>query len=453
MHRSILLFLVLSSSLHTNSLLIQFKASVAKNDFDNAFRILEDHLESNNKESKENSNKLFSYYYFHRSLYEWKSGNLKIASINMDLALQNRPENIDLQKARAQLYLDSNQLDEAKQLIETFISKVNVNDRRNFNLKLARLLIKKEMLFEAVQTLQNHQIEFPKHLQALEELASLYMKLEQYQEAADIYKNLIDLNSSTKFREGLRKAKHGLEVSQRTVHSYSASFKIRIEGEHFEKHYPVIFEELENCSSKLNRIFSYEPRGLVNILFLNNVDFKKWNHLSNYVQGLSDGNSWQIRIPINRIQNFENKTLLINTIHHEYTHHLVRLITKGKGEIPTWFQEGLAKFFEPNRDYNNERALLRKLINKNLLFKAGQIPSYFGMHSKSYEAYIQSVSMIDFLESRRCLSHLIMSLSEFTEGTKFSDKLLEQCVMNEYQLTNQWKKWVYKKVMEKDSEY
>ena len=69
MHRSILLFLVLSSSLHTNSLLIQFKASVAKNDFDNAFRILEDHLESNNEESKENSNKLFSYYYFHRSLY------------------------------------------------------------------------------------------------------------------------------------------------------------------------------------------------------------------------------------------------------------------------------------------------------------------------------------------------------------------------------------------------
>ena len=168
----------------------------------------------------------------------------------------------------------------------------------------------------------------------------------------------------------MRKAKHGLEVSKRTVHSYSASFKIRIEGEHFEKHYPVIFEELENCSSKLNRIFSYEPRGLVNILFLNNVDFKKWNHLSNYVQGLSDGNSWQIRIPINRIQNFENKTLLINTIHHEYTHHLVRLITKRRGEIPTWFQEGLAKFFEPNRDYNNERTLLRKLINENLLFKA-----------------------------------------------------------------------------------
>ena len=168
---------------------------MAKNDFDNALRILEDHLESNNKESKESSNKLFSYYYFHRSLYEWKSGNLKIASINMDLALQNRPENIDLQKARAQLYLDSNLLDEAKQLIETFISKLNVNDRRNFNLKLARLLIKKEMLFEAVQTLQNHQIEFPKHLQALEELASLYMKLEQYQEAADTYKNLINLNS------------------------------------------------------------------------------------------------------------------------------------------------------------------------------------------------------------------------------------------------------------------
>ena len=104
-------------------------------------------------------------------------------------------------------------------------------------------------------------------------------------------------------------------------------------------------------------------------------------------------------------------------------------------------------------DYNNERTLLRKLINENLLLQSRTNTNSFGMHSKSYEAYIQSVSIVDFLNKVKCLDDLIMSLSEFTEGTKFSDKLLEQCIMNEYQLTKQWKNWVYKKVMEKNSEY
>ena len=112
----------------------------------------------------------------------------------------------------------------------------------------------------------------------------------------------------------------------------------------------------------------------MNILFLNNIDFQKWNHLSNYVRGLSDGNSWQIRIPINRIQNFENKNLLINTLHHEYTHHLVRLITKGRGEIPILVSRRISKIFGTKPRYIMKEQLLRKLLEINLLFKAGQIP-------------------------------------------------------------------------------
>ena len=453
MYRSILLFLVLAGSIDSNSTLNKFQVLVEKKDFDGALKKLESYFKTNTVESRNNSDIFFSYYYFQRSIYEWNRGNLKIAALNMDLALSKTPENISIQKARAQLYLESNQLSEAHQLIETFINKLNTKDRRNFNLKLAILLIKKEMLFEALQILRNHQLEFPKHLEALEELASLYLKLEQYQEAADTYKILVNLQSSKSFHEGLRKAKHGLEISRRTVNSYSASFKIRIEGDHFENYYPIIFEELENCSSKLNRFFGYEPRGLVHILFLNKVDFQKWNHLNNYVKGLSDGNSWQIRIPITGVQNFANKDILINTLHHEYSHHLVRLITRGQGEVPVWFHEGLAKFLEPNRDHDEENKIIRKLLKTNQLFKSGQIPSSFGMHSRSYEAYIQSVSIIDYLSRIKCLNHLIASLSEFTEGIKFSDKLIEKCTMNEYQLIDQWTKWIQEENTENNSEH
>ncbi|MEE2923372.1 MAG: hypothetical protein VX619_01215 [bacterium] len=436
-------------------MLDKFKVLVEKKDFDNARKKLEDYLKTTSEgfRNNQNADKLFSYYYFHLSLHEWRRGNLKIASLNMDRALSKAPENIEIQKARAQLYIESNQLSDAQQIIESFITKLNPSDRRNFNFKLATLMIKKEMLYEALQILRNHQLNFPKHLAALIELANLYLKLEQYQYAIDTFTILINLEPSEQFYEGLRKAKHGLEVSLRTVHSYSASFKIRIEGEHFENYYPIIFEELENCSSELNAIFGYEPRGLVHILFLNNIDFQKWNHLSNYVRGLSDGASWQIRIPINRVQNFKDKNLLINTLYHEYSHHLVRLITKGRGEIPIWFHEGLAKFLEPNRDHDKEAQVLRKLLEINQLFKPGQIPNSFGMHSKSYEAYIQSVSIVDYLNKVKCLDDLIASLSEFTEGTKFSDKLIEKCIMNEDQLIDQWTKSIQKEITEKNSEY
>ena len=75
------------------------------------------------------------------------------------------------------------------------------------------------------------------------------------------------------------------------------------------------------------------------------------------------------------------------------------------------------------------------------------------MHSKSYEAYIQSVSIVDYLNEVKCLDDLIASLSEFTEGTKFSDKLIEKCIMNEDQLIDQWTKWIQKEMTEKNSEY
>ena len=120
----------------------------------------------------------------------------------MDRALSKAPENIEIQKARAQLYIESNQLSDAQQIIESFITKLNPSDRRNFNFKLATLMIKKEMLYEALQILRNHQLNFPKHLAALIELANLYLKLEQYQYAIDTFIILINLEPSEQFYEG-----------------------------------------------------------------------------------------------------------------------------------------------------------------------------------------------------------------------------------------------------------
>ncbi len=453
MYRSILLFLVLSGSLFPANWINEFKDLIEQNEFGLALKKLKDQRDHNYQKHSDNHNKLISYYYFRRSIFHRKQGKLKAASYDMDLALAATPGDIEIQKARAYLYVESNQVSNAYQLIETFITKLQGHDRKNFNLLLAKSLIKQERLFQAMQLLKNHQLEFPNDIAAMIELARLHLKLENYESAADIYKLLINLKPSKEFDEGLRKAQHGVEVNLRTVHSYSASFKIRIEDKHFEKYYPLIFEELENCASRLNRVFGYEPRGLVTILFLNRLDFAKWNHLSNYVQGISDGESWQIRIPINRVQNFENKNALINTLYHEYSHHLVRLITRGRGKIPMWFHEGLARFLEPYRDHVLEKRILRSLIHKNKLFESEKIPVHFGMNSESYEAYLQSGSIVGFLDKIKCLDNLIAGLSEFTEGTNFSDKLVETCALTESEMVAQWKNWITNNVMREISEY
>ena len=61
--------------------------------------------------------------------------------------------------------------------------------------------------------------------------------------------------------------------------------------------------------------------------------------------------------------------------------------------------------------------------------------------------------VIDYLSRVKCLNHLIAGLSEFTEGIKFSDKLIEKCIMNEYQLIDQWTKWIQEKITENNSEH
>lgn len=442
----IFICLISVSSANSEDQIHKFYDLIEQQNFTAAIHVLK---MVSNVRTEQSLNKFFAFYHFKKSIFERDQGLLSEASESLDSALRYEPENLELQKLRAQLFIESNHLESARQLIQIFIDKLDQIDKQYFTLQLANILIKQEKLLEASQTLENLRIESPHYIPGLLELARLYMKLEEYSIAAELYLLLIQLEDKEQYREGLRRAQHGQQTKTKTIQSYSASFDIRIHGNQFDKYYPTIFRELENCAMDLNNYFGFQPRNPVRILFLNSVDFQHWDHTTNFVQGVSDGETWEIRIALNQVQNFDNLKILRNTLYHEYSHHLVRLISRAKGQIPLWFHEGLARHLEPQRDQKSANKLLHHLKKEDQLFK-NEIPVSFGMHARSHEAYTQAASLIDYLKHIRCLPHLISGLSKFTESKLFSDNLKESCGLDERQLVTYWKAWI---TTEQESEY
>lgn len=440
-HRVIICFSIITSTYSTDWV-HKFHEQIDQLRFDSAINTLESADLQLSDRDRKGIEKLYAYYYFKKSVFEKSRNLLEQSSSSLDNALKFQPENLELLKFRAELHIASNQLEAARQCIELFLFKLNQVDRKYFSFQLFILLIKQEKLNQALQTIINLNLEYPSDTAILYELAKLRMKLEHYEDAAEAYSSLIHIDDKKQFREGLRRAKLGLNRQKRTIKSFSASFDIRIHGKEFDAYYPTIFKELEDCAIHLNNYFGFQPKNAVRIAFLQNDYFKKWNHSNNFVQGVSDGESWEIRISLNQVHNFENLQMLRNTIYHEYSHHIVRLITAGAGEIPLWFHEGLAKYLEPQVNKQNDRNLLKQLAMKNQLFEEGKIPQAFGMHSKSYEAYAQSASMVEYLQSIECLPYLISGLATFSEGRLFTDNLKDSCGLDEEQLVRQWKEWI-----------
>lgn len=443
---SVFIFLSIITSTYSADWVHKFHDQINQLQFDSAINTLEDaNLQLQGKDNL-GMEKFYAYYYFKKSVFQKNENLLQQASLSLDNALKFQPTDIELLKYRAELYIASNQLELARQCIELFLLKLNQTERKYFSFQLFTLLVKQEKLTQALHTIRNLRLEYPSDISILYELAKLHMKLEHYEEAVEVYSALIQIEDNKQFKEGLRRAKLGKNRQSTTIKSFSASFDIRIHGEEFDTYYPTIFKELENCATDLNNYFGFQPKNSVRIAFLRNDHFKKWNHSSSFVQGVSDGESWEIRISLNQVQNFENIQILRNTIYHEYTHHLVRLISAGAGDIPLWFHEGLARHLEPQVDKQNQRNLLKQLAMKNQLFEEGMIPQNFGMHSKSYEAYTQSASLVEYLESIECLPYLISGLATFTEERLFSDNLKDSCGMDEKQLVRQWKNWISRRL-------
>jgi hypothetical protein len=111
---------------------------------------------------------------------------------------------------------------------------------------------------------------------------------------------------------------------------------------------------------------------------------------------------------------------------HELTHVLAgRLTFSCLGDLPTWLNEGLAKYSEGDWD-ENARKQLGEAIKKDELISVRALSSSFPEDAdKARQAYAQSQSLVTFLIEEYQQDQLLRLLSLLSQGTT-TDKALKE---------------------------
>lgn len=213
----------------------------------------------------------------------------------------------------------------------------------------------------------------PSDTKTLLKVANAYQKLENDCAAQTIYERLIDNNDNNYqahlalgkllYKTGnLSEAKYHLKVSNELKPTNNTSEMLkRIEREinindssnkfqsvHFSLFCPDDFSDdkaseildiLEAAFTEVGNKLNFFPSQRAQVIVFNTADFKKIHDLPNWAGGLYDG---KIRLPI-PTNNISVKKLK-GAFFHEYTHHVVYLLSSGN--CPIWLNEGLAQISE-----------------------------------------------------------------------------------------------------------
>ncbi len=105
-----------------------------------------------------------------------------------------------------------------------------------------------------------------------------------------------------------------------------------------------ILDLLEEAYDQVGQQLDFYPNQRSQVIILQTDAFRKVHDLPEWAGGLYDG---KIRLPVPARDT--RPAAIKGAIMHEYTHHIVYLITAGN--CPVWLNEGLAQIFENNHEH------------------------------------------------------------------------------------------------------
>ena len=115
-----------------------------------------------------------------------------------------------------------------------------------------------------------------------------------------------------------------------------------------------------------------------------------------------------------------------DTVIHELTHIVVGHLTFScLGDVPTWFNEGLAVFNEGELDANSERQLQDAIDGDNLLMLRSLSGGFSEDPAKAHLAYSQSYSVVKFMVENYGHEKINAVLVALRDGTTIDDALTE----------------------------
>lgn len=191
----------------------------------------------------------------------------------------------------------------------------------------------------------------------------------------------------------IEKAERELPVESRMDKGYSSMFDLSFDAELPPGLSAEVLDALESAYNTVGSDLGLYPTARIPVLLYTRKDYSSVTAGPDWSGGLYDG---KIRLPVGGITRLTPQLRAV--IFHEFTHVLVAELTHGN--VPTWFNEGLAEI-EGRREFVPRVPELRGTRETQLLPLASLSRGFTGMAgAEAGLAYQQSYSMTRFMVER-----------------------------------------------------
>jgi len=274
----------------------------------------------------------------------------------------------------------------------------------------------------------------PKKPDAYKIIGDIYYQRDEIEMAAGYYEKALELDPSDQtLRQYLAKVRREEKVESGFQQQASRAFTVRFEGREEQEAARRVLQDLEEAYREIGRTFSYYPDQPVTVIVYTNKQFQDATETASWAGGLYDG---KIRVPIGGAE--KNPTALRRILFHEYTHAVVRAISR-KQDVPQWLNEGLAVYFSETPS-NREAHLLRQIkLGQSLVPLANLHGGFTGMSSAQASiAYAESYSAVKALADRYGLYRLRQLLEDLGNRKEFAAAFAEQFMIPYETFQSDW---------------
>ena len=291
----------------------------------------------------------------------------------------------------------------------------------------------------AIYYLKEQVFDNPNDLAALTQLAQAYLKNQDNQSAIKVFEKIEKFRPLTDREKGLiHQATSNEMVKNKYRTAISSSFEIQLDDTQFEGYLDYILQTLDRAFMELGRIYEYYPEHKTRVKVLTDKDFNHVTGRTEGVVGLRTTVTNDLYIRFGKNIEATNLDELERILWHEYNHHLLMMKTKGLGQVPAWFIEGIAVYLEPGYDLSNHLRLLLKLRDKNLLFHSKALPQ----HMSHYGMYVMASSMIHLLNEKGHLAILLNNLTKLNYLHNFEQMFKDITRVSSLEFADEWNQFI-----------
>lgn len=351
---------------------------------------------------------------------------------NIEMALDAATKAADLSPEDAILWLNvanyQSALGQLSEASDSYEKGIDVSDdpalKKRLRNELVSLYLKrsisedKDIVNDALRLIDDGLYEDRYNDHLLSQKAKAYYTLNKWDDAIDTWEfirrlRMLNRNEQTLFNEALKRQQSILKQGE--IVEERQGFIISFDPEFHQSVADNVSNFLVEAKEELSPVFGINTDTRINV-FVHTAEEYRQIHGNKPIAGTAMLNRIDLRIPKS-----VNMDTLKNTIFHEFAHFLVYVLSNSKA-VPTWFNEGVAQFFEPDKREKESLAEGIKFYKKKKLLTQNDIQEIKSLDRVSfYDAYTQSLFMVKYLVDVNGEQRLLALLKKVGEGASFEE--------------------------------